>query len=80
MIEEKLLKMFKDMREELIKGKGNAPTPKGEVKGKRKGVSKDKEQDNSELTDEQRKAIKAKSKDTKETESIILKPALTTLR
>jgi len=65
-VADKLCKMFQEMREELLKGKGNAPTPKGEKKPKKK-VPKSKEQDNSELTDEQRKAIKSKGKDTKET-------------
>jgi hypothetical protein len=66
-IADKLCKMFLEVREELLKGKGNAPKPKGEKTAKKgKAPQKDSVLGNVELTDEQKKAIKSKSKDSKE--------------
>ena len=64
---DKLSKMFKDMKEVLIKGKENAPTPKGEKTLKK--PKKEKSKENKTLTDEQRRAIKTKEKSSLETRS-----------
>jgi hypothetical protein len=65
---ERLCKMFVDARDELVKNKSNAPKPKGEkTPRKSKSPKKDSVLGDVELTDEQKKAIKIKSKDSKET-------------